>query len=105
MCPIFLAALTQSIGEPLRLVIVNYGYTQRVEANEAKHSPVEALRFDQAADGEAYPLFFPSEVRRAVVLALHTAPGKRRPLGSCWDEALKKVNLKTKNIHLKRSTM
>lgn len=87
MCTTLLSVLTQSIGEPLRLVIVNYGYTQRVEANEAKHGPVEALRFDQAADGEADPLLFPPEVRRAVVLALHTAPGERRPLGSSWDEA------------------
>lgn len=53
------------------------GYTQRVEANQTQHSPVEALRFDQAADGEANPLLFPPEVRGVLVLALHAGPGER----------------------------
>lgn len=72
-----LLLLTQCIGEPLGLVVVYNSYTQSIESNETQHSPVEALGLDQTADGEANPLLFPPEVRRALVLALHAGPSKR----------------------------
>lgn len=78
--------LTQGVGEPLRLVIVHYGHTQCVEANQTQHSPVEALGLDQTTDGEAYPLLFPPEVGRIVVLALHAGPSKWRPWGGSWNK-------------------
>lgn len=62
------------------------GHTQCVEADQTQHSPVEALRLDQAADGEADPLLFPPEVGRVFVLALHTGPGERRPWGGSWNK-------------------
>lgn len=68
---------------------MNYGYTQRVEADQTQHSPVEALGFDQTADGEANSLLFPPEVRRVFALALHAGPGKRRPWGGSWDKTYK----------------
>lgn len=81
-----LLELTECKGEPLGLVIVDNGYTQRVEANQTQHSPVEALGLDQMADGEAYPLFFPSKVRGALVLTLQAGSGERRPWGGSWSK-------------------
>lgn len=79
-----------------------YSYTQRVEANQTQHSPVEALGLDQTTDGEANPLFFPPKVRRALVLALHAGPGERRPWGGSWNKtykmAIKLLRLKLRLI-------
>lgn len=68
------------------------GYTQRVEANQTQHSPVEALGFDQTADGKANPLLFPPEVRGALVLAFYTGPGERRPWGGSWNKTRQNGN-------------
>jgi len=83
--------LTQSEGEPLRLVVVNDGHTQRVEAHQTQHSPVEALGLHQVADSEAEPLLLPPEVRRVLVLvlALQAGPGERRPGGGSWSKTYK----------------
>lgn len=66
-----------------------YGHTQRVEANQTQYSPVEGLRLDQVTDGEANPFLFSSQVGRALILALHTAPCKRGPWGASWQENTK----------------
>lgn len=46
-------ALTLKHGEPLGLVVVDDGYADGVQADEAEHYPVEAVRLDHTADGEA----------------------------------------------------
>lgn len=74
------AGLTQCICEPLRLVVMDDGHTECVEADQTQHCPVEALSLDQVSDGEAEPLLFPPEVRgTAVLAALQAGPGERRP--------------------------
>lgn len=65
------------------------GYTQRVEANQTQHGPVEALGLDQTAYCETNPLFFPPEIRQVFILALHTGPGERRPWGGSWNKTHK----------------
>lgn len=52
--------LTESIGEPVGLVVVHYRHTQRVQSYQTQHSPVEALRLHHAPDEEAHSLFFPA---------------------------------------------
>lgn len=46
-------ALTLKHGEPLRLVVVDDGNTDGVQAHKAEDYPVEAVRLDHTADGEA----------------------------------------------------
>ncbi len=72
--------LTEGPCQPLRLVVVDNGHTQSIEADHTQNDPVEALRFHHAADEEADPLLFTAEVGGAVHLtaALHTGPTKRR---------------------------
>lgn len=94
--------LTQCIGEPLRLVIVYYGYTQCVEANQTQHSPVEALGLDQTTDSEANSLLFSAKVRRAFIFALHAGTGKRRPWGGSWNKTYK-VAIKLPSLKLRWS--
>ena len=47
--------LTEEVGEPLGLVVMNDSDTQRVEGYQTEHSPVEGLSFDHAADVETHP--------------------------------------------------
>lgn len=47
--------LTEEVREPLGLVVVNDGDTQRVEGYQTEHSPVEGLSFDHAADVKTHP--------------------------------------------------
>lgn len=62
--------LTEEVGEPLGLVVVNDSNTQRVEGYQTEHSPVEGLSFDHAADVETHPpLLF---VKKSRVLQLGT---------------------------------
>lgn len=70
---------------------MDYGHTQGVQAHQAQHGPVEAVTLDQPADGEAHPLLFSPEVRRALVLALHAAASERRPWGGSWSETDKRA--------------
>lgn len=77
--------LTEGGGEPLRLVVVHDGHTQRVESHHAQHQPVEALSLHHAADEEAQPLLFAPEVGGAVQLAaaLHAGAAKWRAGRRC----------------------
>ncbi len=72
--------LTEGLCQPLGLVIVDYGHTQSIEANQTQNDPVEALSFHHAADEEADPLLLTPEVGGAVHLtaAFHAGPTKRR---------------------------
>lgn len=77
--------LTEGPRKPLRLVIVDYGHAQSVEAHQTQNNPVEALGFHHAADEEPGPLLLTPEVGGAVHLtaAFHTGPTKRRARRSC----------------------
>lgn len=77
------SVLTECVGEPLGLVVVHYSHTQCVQAHQTQHCPVEALRLHHAPDEEADSLFFPAQIRGALILAaLHAGPGERGALGS-----------------------
>lgn len=72
--------LTEEVGEPLGLVVVNDSNTQRVEGYQTEHSPVEGLSFDHTADVETHPPFL--FVKKCRVLQLGTfnaGSGKGRP--------------------------
>lgn len=45
--------LTEEGGQPLGLVVMYDGYAERVEGHQAQHGPVEGVRLDHAADGDA----------------------------------------------------
>lgn len=55
------------------------GHTQRVEAHQAQHGPVEGLRLDDVADEEAQPALPLLESRSFQLGALQAGPGERRP--------------------------
>lgn len=84
--------LTEGPCEPLRLVIVDYGHTQSIEAHQTQNDPVEALSFHHAANEEPGPLLLTPEVGGAVqfTAAFHTGPTKRRSRRS-WKQWWRKV--------------
>lgn len=55
------------------------GHTQRVEAHQAQHGPVEGLRLDDVPDEEAQPALPPLEGGSFQLGALQARPGERRP--------------------------
>lgn len=73
-------ALTEEVGEDVRLVVVHSSHAQRVEAHQAEHGPVEGLRLDHVADEEAQPTLALVEGGALQLGALQAGPGKR---GSC----------------------
>lgn len=77
--------LTEGPCKPLRLVIVDDGHAQRIEAHQTQNHPVETLGFHHAADEEAGPLLLTAKVGGTVHLAaaFHTCPTKRRAWRSC----------------------
>lgn len=54
--------LTEEVGQPERLVVMNNGHTERVERHEAEHRPVERVRLHHAADGDAQKSLLPSKI-------------------------------------------
>lgn len=77
--------LTEGLGEPLRLVIVDYSHTQSVQAHHTQNNPVEALSFHHAPDEESDPFLLPPEVGRTVhfTAAFHTSSPEWRARRSC----------------------
>lgn len=74
------AVLTEEVGEPLGLVVVNDSNTQRVEGYQTEHSPVEGLSFDHAADVETHPpLLFVKKSRVLQLGTFNAGSGKGRP--------------------------
>ena len=74
------AVLTEEVGEPLGLVVVDDGNTQRVEGYQTEHSPVEGLSFDHAADVETHPpLLFVKKGRVLQLGTFNAGSGKGRP--------------------------
>lgn len=72
--------LTEEVGEPLGLVVVNNSNTQRVEGYQTEHSPVEGLSFDHAADVETHPpLLFVKKSRVLQLGTFYAGSGKGRP--------------------------
>lgn len=55
------------------------GHTQRVEAHQAQHGPVEGLRLDNVPDEKAQSALPPLESRSFQLGALQARPGERRP--------------------------
>lgn len=74
------AALTEEVGEPLGLVVVDNGDAQCVEGYQTEHGPVEGLSFDHAADVETHSSLL--LVKKSRVLQLGTfdaGSGEGRP--------------------------
>lgn len=84
--------LTEGLGEPLRLVIVDYSHTQSIQAHHTQNNPVEALSFHHAPDEESDPFLLPPEVGRTVhfTTAFHTSSPEWRARRSCrqWRKRL-----------------
>lgn len=80
--------LTEGLCEPHRLVIVDDGHAQSVQAHHAENDPVEALSFHHATDEEADPFLFAPEVGGAVhfAAAFHAGSAERRARRSCREE-------------------
>ena len=53
--------LTEEVGQPERLVVVNNGHTQRVESHKAQHCPVERVCLHHTADGDAQETLLAAE--------------------------------------------
>lgn len=60
--------LTEEVGQPERLVVVNNGHAQRVESHQAQNCPVESVRLHHAADGDAEETLLAAEKRRRASL-------------------------------------
>lgn len=74
------AALTEEVGEPLGLVVVDNGDAQRVEGYQTEHGPVEGLSFDHAADVETHSSLLFVEKSRILQLGTFDAgSGEGRP--------------------------
>lgn len=89
--------LTEEVGEPLGLVVVNNSNTQRVEGYQTEHSPVEGLSFDHAADVETHPpLLFVKKSRVFQLGTFNAGSGEGRPCqgkdGECQGVPLEEIN-------------
>lgn len=89
--------LTEEVGEPLGLVVVNNSNTERVEGYQTEHSPVEGLSFDHAADVETHPpLFFVKKSRVLQLGTFNAGSGEGRPCqgkdGECQGVPVEEIN-------------
>lgn len=89
--------LTEEVGEPLGLVVVNNSDTQRVEGYQTEHSPVEGLSFDHAADVETHPpLLFVKKSRVLQLGTFNAGSGEGRACqgkdGECQGVAAEEIN-------------
>lgn len=94
------AVLTEEVGEPLGLVVVNDSNAQRVEGYQTEHSPVEGLSFDHAADVETHPpLLFVKKGRVLQLGTFNAGSGKGRPCrgkdGECQGVPVEEMNCVT----------
>lgn len=89
-------SLTEEVGEPLGLVVMDDGHAGGVESHEAQHNPVEHLGLHHVADGDAQkPLLVP-EVGGPVHLGAFDAGSGER--GACGGEA-RRENEAARNDH------
>ena len=58
-----LKRLTEEVGQPQGLVVVNDGDTQRVESHQAQHCPVESVCLHHTADGDAQQTLLAAKIR------------------------------------------
>lgn len=91
------AVLTEEVGEPLGLVVVNDSDTQRVEGYQTEDSPVEGLSFDHAADVETHPpLLFVKKSRVLQLGTFNAGSGEGRPCqgkdGECQGVPAEEIN-------------
>lgn len=89
--------LTEEVGEPLGLIVVNNSNTQRVESYQTEHSPVEGLSFDHTADVETHPpLLFVEKSRVLQLGTFNAGSGKGRPCqgkdGECQGIPVEEIN-------------
>lgn len=53
-------SLTEEVGEPLGLVVMDDGHTGGVESHKAQHNPIKHLGFNHVADRDTQkPLLVP----------------------------------------------
>lgn len=84
--------LTEGLCEPNRLVIVDDGHAQSIQAHHAQNNPVEALSFHHATNEEPDPFLFTPEVGGAVhfTAAFYARSTERRARRSC-EEGTKRL--------------
>lgn len=70
--------LTEKMGEPLGLVVVDNGHTGGVESHQAQHDPVEDLGLNHVADRDPQKSLLVPEIGGPVHLgALDAGSGER----------------------------
>lgn len=70
--------LTEEVGEPLGLVVVDDGHTGGVESHQAQHDPVEHLGLNHVADRDPQKSLLVPEIGGPVHLgALDAGSGER----------------------------
>ena len=71
-------SLTEEMGEPLGLVVMDDGHTGSVESHKAQHNPVKHLGFDHVADRDAQKPFFVPEIGGPIHLCTFDAGSGKR---------------------------
>lgn len=70
--------LTEEMGEPLGLVVMDDGHTGGVESHEAQHDPIKHLGFHHVADRDAQKPFFVPEIGGPIHLCTFDAGSGER---------------------------
>ena len=71
-------SLTEEVGEPLGLVVMDDGHTGSVESHKAQHDPVKHLGLNHVADRDTQKSLLVPEIGGPIHLcALDAGSGKR----------------------------